>query len=85
MEKQETVHVSAPKIVVQLLLVVVLIPLLPMIISGRWGWLEAWIYGAIHVVGFASSRYLASLTYLPNAPQAWKKKMQKSGIRCWHP
>jgi len=49
-----------PKTIVQLVLVLVVMPLLPMIISGAWGWWEAWTYAAISFFGFILGRALAS-------------------------
>ena len=49
-----------PRTVVQLILVLVVMPLLPMIISGAWTWWEAWIYAIISFFGFIISRRLAS-------------------------
>ena len=33
--------------------------MLPLIISGRWDWWEAWIFAAISIAGFAVSRFIA--------------------------
>ena len=49
-----------PRLVLQLAVFIGLVPLLPMIISGRWGWWQAWVYAAVNIVGFVVSRYLAS-------------------------
>lgn len=49
-----------PALVFQLILVLVVIPLLPMLISGRWGWWEAWVYAAALILGFIISRALAA-------------------------
>jgi len=49
-----------PKTIVQLVLVLVVMPLLPMIISGAWGWWEAWAYAILSFLGFIISRALAS-------------------------
>ena len=46
-------------IVLQLLLVLVVAPLLPMLISWRWDWWEAWAFALILFLGFALSRALA--------------------------
>lgn len=48
---------------VQLLLMLVFIfvvPLLPLLISGRWGWWEAWVFALISILGFIISRLLAA-------------------------
>ncbi len=49
-----------PRVIVQLLIVVVFIPFLPLLISGRWGWWEAWAYAIVSVVGFILSRALVA-------------------------
>jgi protein-S-isoprenylcysteine O-methyltransferase Ste14 len=49
-----------PRVLVQLLIVIVLVPFLPMIISGQWTWPEAWAYAVISIVGFVASRALAA-------------------------
>jgi len=46
------------RIVVQLLFLVVLMPFLPLLISWRWEWWEAWVYAIISILGFAISRML---------------------------
>ena len=48
------------RVIVQRLFFVVLIPFLPLLITRRWGWWEAWVYGAMAVLGFAVSRILAA-------------------------
>lgn len=57
MESQKDVNVT--RIVIMLLLVLVIIPMLPILISGRWGWWEAWIMAAIFILTFIVSRALA--------------------------
>jgi protein-S-isoprenylcysteine O-methyltransferase Ste14 len=44
----------------KLLIVIVLIPLLPLLISGNWLWWEAWVYAGVFIVGFLLSRFLAA-------------------------
>lgn len=48
------------KTIIQLIFVVFILPLLPMIISGRWDWWEAWVYALILMLGFVLSRGLAA-------------------------
>ncbi len=50
----------SPNLVAQLLLVLVIIPLSPLLISWRWNWWEAWVYFALWVLGFIVSRALAA-------------------------
>ena len=51
--------VTIIRIVVMLLLVLVVIHLLPILISGRWNWWEAWVMLAVFVLSFILSRALA--------------------------
>jgi len=43
-----------------MLVVIFLVPFLPLVISGRWGWWEAWTYALISILGFIISRLLAA-------------------------
>jgi hypothetical protein len=52
--------ISVRVIVSLLLLVVLLPPLLPLLISWRWYWWEAWAYAILFILGFAVSRGLAA-------------------------
>ncbi len=45
---------------VQAFFFVVVIPFLPLLISGRWGWWEAWVYAILSILGFVISRALAA-------------------------
>jgi len=58
MENQKGVNL--PRIVIMLLLVLVVIPLLPILISRRWTWWEAWIMAAVFILSFIVSRALAA-------------------------
>jgi protein-S-isoprenylcysteine O-methyltransferase Ste14 len=49
-----------PKTIAQLVFVLVIMPLLPILISGAWGWWEAWAYAILSFFGFTVSRALAS-------------------------
>jgi protein-S-isoprenylcysteine O-methyltransferase Ste14 len=48
------------RVIIQVLVFVVVVPFLPLLISGRWGWWEAWVYAIIGILGFAISRFLAA-------------------------
>jgi len=56
-DQQKTI---TPRVVVQMLFFIVLIPFLPLLISRRWDWWEAWAYALISILGFAISRLLAA-------------------------
>jgi protein-S-isoprenylcysteine O-methyltransferase Ste14 len=42
------------------LLIVVVVPFLPLLISWRWSWWEAWVFAIINISSFAISRALAA-------------------------
>jgi protein-S-isoprenylcysteine O-methyltransferase Ste14 len=58
MEKQE--KLITPRIIALLLIAIVIMPMLPLIISWRWDWWEAWVYVLMSILGFAVSRILAA-------------------------
>lgn len=52
--------VITPRVIVQMLFFVAILPLLPLLISWRWDWWEAWIYATTSIGGFVISRILAA-------------------------
>ena len=52
--------VMTPRRLVQMIIIVAVFPLIPMIISGRWNWWEAWVYALVSILGFVISRVLAA-------------------------
>ena len=51
---------SLVRIAIMLLLVMVLFPLFPMIISGRWNWWQAWVMAGLFILSFIVSRAIAA-------------------------
>ena len=49
-----------PRIIIQVLLFIVVVPFLPLLITRNWGWGEAWAYALVNIGGFAVSRALAA-------------------------
>jgi hypothetical protein len=49
-----------PRLIIALLAIIVIAPLLPLLITGRWDWWEAWVYALIYILGFIISRALAA-------------------------
>jgi protein-S-isoprenylcysteine O-methyltransferase Ste14 len=39
---------------------IIVVPFLPLLISWRWGWWEAWVYAIVCILGFVVSRALAA-------------------------
>jgi protein-S-isoprenylcysteine O-methyltransferase Ste14 len=52
--------VLSARVVLQLLVFIVLVPFLPLLISWKWDWWQAWAYGLIVVLGFVVSRLLVN-------------------------
>jgi len=50
----------SPRVIIQMLFFIIVIPMLPLLISWRWNWWEAWVYAIICILGFAISRMLAA-------------------------
>lgn len=48
------------RMAIMLLLVLVIFPLLPMIISGRWDWWQAWVMASFFLLSFIISRAIAA-------------------------
>jgi protein-S-isoprenylcysteine O-methyltransferase Ste14 len=53
-------RVISPRVIVQMLFFIVVIPFLPLLVSWRWDWWEAWVYAIIGILGFAISRVLVA-------------------------
>ena len=79
-------NILTPRVILSVLLFIVFLPMLPLIISQRWNWWEAWAYAGISILGFTISRVVAgrrnpgllkeraSFLNLPDAA-AWDKKL----------
>ena len=70
------------RIIVQLLFFIVLIPFLPLLISCRWGWWEAWVYALISVLGFVISRLLVARRH-PDLIAERARFMQHENAKSW--
>jgi len=46
--------------IIIMLIVVLVVPFLPLLLSWRWGWWEAWVFALTGVLGFIVSRLLAA-------------------------
>lgn len=50
----------SPRVIIQVLLFVVIVPCLPLLISRQWDWWEAWVYALVSILGFVISRAIAA-------------------------
>ncbi len=71
-----------PRIVLQMLFFVVVIPFLPLLISWRWDWWEAWVYAIIGILGFAISRVLAAWRH-PDLIAERARFLQHENAKAW--
>jgi protein-S-isoprenylcysteine O-methyltransferase Ste14 len=53
-------RIITPRLIIQMLFFIVVIPFLPLLISRDWDWWEAWVYAIISILGFVISRVLAT-------------------------
>lgn len=79
MSEQKTFTVG---VIAQLLVFIILVPFLPLLITGRWGWLEAWLYGLIGVFGFIVSRVLVFKRH-PDLLDERAKVMRHDDAKAW--
>jgi protein-S-isoprenylcysteine O-methyltransferase Ste14 len=68
--------------VVQMLVFIVLVPFLPLLISLKWDWWQAWVYGLIGVLGFVISRLLVNRRH-PDLIAERAKFMQHEDTKSW--
>lgn len=78
----ETQRTFTLRVIVQMLLIVVVAPLLPMIISGQWGWWQAWAYFVASILAFVISRVLAGQRH-PDLIKERARFMEAKDTKSW--
>ncbi|MBK8026772.1 MAG: isoprenylcysteine carboxylmethyltransferase family protein [Chloroflexi bacterium] len=71
-----------PRVIAQLIVFVVLLPLLPILISGRWDWTEAWLYAIVAILSFVISRTLAARRN-PDLIRERAHSMEREDMASW--
>jgi protein-S-isoprenylcysteine O-methyltransferase Ste14 len=79
MKRQKTI---TPGIVLLMLFFIVVIPFLPLLISWRWYWWEAWVYALLGILGFAISRVLAARRH-PDLLAERARFLQHEDAKSW--
>lgn len=74
--------IFSPPVLILMLFVVVVIPFLPLLMTWRWDWWEAWIYAGIWILGFAGSRALAARRH-PDLLAERARFMQHANAKLW--
>ena len=72
----------SPRVILQMLFFVVVIPFLPLLISWRWDWWEAWVFAITCILGFAISRMLAARRH-PDLIAERARLMQHEDAKSW--
>jgi protein-S-isoprenylcysteine O-methyltransferase Ste14 len=75
-------RIVTPRVVIQLLFFIVFIPCLPLLVSGRWDWWEAWVYANLSILAFAISRTLVARRY-PDLVAERARFMQHENAKPW--
>jgi protein-S-isoprenylcysteine O-methyltransferase Ste14 len=70
------------RVVVLLLFFVIVVPMLPLLISWRWGWWEAWMFAAMGILSFAAGRLLAARRN-PDLIAERARYMQHEDAKSW--
>lgn len=70
------------RIVLQVIINIIVVPFLPLLISGRWGWWEAWVSGLLLICGFVISRGVAKRR-TPGLLEERADFMRHAGIKPW--
>ena len=71
-----------PRVILQMLFFIVLIPFLPLLISRQWDWWEAWVYAIVSILGFIISRVLAARRH-PDLIAERARSMQHENTQPW--
>jgi len=78
----ETKKIFTFRAIVQMMIVVFAAPLIPMIISGQWGWWEAWVYAIMSSLTFIISRVLAARRH-PDLIAERARFLEAKGTKPW--
>lgn len=71
-----------PRVILQMLFFIVVIPLLPLLISWHWDWWEAWVLAGIYILGFIVSRALAARRH-PDLLAERARFLQHEDAKSW--
>jgi protein-S-isoprenylcysteine O-methyltransferase Ste14 len=71
-----------PSLIFQLILVLIIIPLLPILISWHWNWWEAWVFYILLFLGFILSRALAARKH-PDIIAERAGSMEREDAKPW--
>ena len=70
------------RVILQLILFVIIVPSLPLLISRRWDWWQAWFYALLTILGFIISRRIAARRH-PDLIAERARFMQQEDAKTW--
>ena len=73
---------SIARAIVQMVLIVIVAPFIPMFISGKWDWWQAWAYAAASILSFVLSRMIVSRVH-PDLIRERARFMQAKDTKPW--
>lgn len=74
--------VATPRVILQLLVFLIIAPMLPILISWRWVWWQAWAYMGVNLLGFLASRALAARRH-PDILAERARSLQHADTKPW--
>jgi len=69
-------------VVAPFLIIVIVVPFLPILISRHWGWWEAWVFAVITILAFVISRLMAASQH-PDLIRERSRFMQSDNVPSW--
>lgn len=72
----------SPKELVRSLLLLVVFQVLPLLVSQRWSWVEAWLYAGLQLGSFVMSRVLVARVH-PELLRERARSLDKSDAKAW--
>jgi protein-S-isoprenylcysteine O-methyltransferase Ste14 len=78
----ETRKIFTPRVIVQMALIVLVAPFIPMVISSDWNWREAWAYAVTSILAFIISRLIAGYRH-PDLLAERARFMEAKDTKSW--
>lgn len=70
------------RIILQVVINIIMVPLLPLLISTRWDWWEAWFLAGLFILGFVISRVLVRRRH-PQLIAERSDFLKQPGVKPW--
>lgn len=70
------------RVIIQLIIVVLVAPFIPLIISGQWSWWQAWAYALVSILAFVVSRIIVNRVH-PDLIQERARFLNAKDTKSW--